>query len=267
MAKIIAIAAGACLATTLLAVGFAACASPWATRAFSTAFASYDVSPYLPSDLVDLAVATRDYTVEDCGRASGGTEVARERLSQLTVEAAQRASAPDSPVQNRWNAAALSVLQGNWDTPNLQAYALADVSDRYALSSDALEHPDDCYTLIGGVVPWLMGIAISAVVLLVTLVGMGRRKLAGAVLFRAPIVLAAFMAMCGIWAAVDFNWFFGVFHAVLFPQGNWTFPADSLLICMLPLNFWVSMGALWLAVTVLACIIAMLLGKRLIRCA
>ena len=96
---------------------------------------------------------------------------------------------------------------------------------------------------------------------------MGMRKLAGAVLFRAPIVLAAFMAMCAIWAAVDFNGFFGVFHAVLFPQGNWTFPADSLLICMLPLNFWVSMGALWLAVTVLACIIAMLLGKRLIRCA
>ena len=263
MATIAAIAAGACLVVTLFASGFAACASPWATRAFSTAFASYDVSPYLPQDLVELAVATRDYTVLDCGRASQGTDAARQHLCQLTVEAAERASSPDSPVQNRWDASALAVLQGSWDSPNQQAYALALVSDRYALSEDALSHLDDCYALIGGVKPWLVGIALATFVLLAGLVVTGNRRLAGYALFFAPIALCAFMAVCGIWAAVDFNAFFGIFHALLFPQGNWTFPADSLLICMLPLDFWVSMGALWLAVTVLTCIIAMLLGKHL----
>lgn len=264
-ARIVGVITGACLVVALLAAGFAACASPMTTRTFSTAFASYDVSPYLPEDLVSLAVATRDYTVKDCGRSSEGVEAAREDLSQLTVIAAQRAAAPDSPVQSRWNPHALAVLQNSWDDPNQQAYALADVSDRYALSSDALEHLDDCYALIGGVIPWLIGISVTATALLIGLVLIGRRKLAGVVLFRSPIVLAAFMLLCGIWASFDFNGFFGVFHALLFPQGNWTFPADSLLICMLPLNFWVSMAALWLAVTVLACIIAMLLGKRLMH--
>ena len=86
-------------------------------------------------------------------------------------------------------------------------------------------------------------------------------------LLCAPAVLAAVMLALGAWAALDFNGFFGAFHGLLLPQGNWTFPAQSLLICMLPLDFWVSMAALWLAVTLAACIIAMLLGRRLSKAA
>ena len=262
-----AVIAGVLLVITLFAAGFAACASPQATRAFSGAFADFDTSPYLPQDLVELAVATRDYTVEDCGRASSGVERAREPFAQLLVESARRAAAFDSPVQNRWDAQALAILQDENLTDSEAAYALAQLDERYGLTEDALSHLDDCYALIGGVIPWLVGIAVVALALIVGLIASGRRRLAGNVLFFSPIALAAFMAVCGAWAAVDFNDFFGVFHALLFPQGNWTFPADSLLICMLPLNFWVSMGALWLAVTVLACIIAMLIGRHLKRLA
>ena len=262
-----AVLAGVLLVITLFAAGFAACASPQATRAFSGAFADFDTAPYLPQDLVELAVATRDYTVEDCGRASSGVERAREPFAQLLVESARRAAASDSPVQNRWDAQALAILQDENLTNSEAAYALAQLDERYGLTEDALSHLDDCYALIGGVIPWLVGIAVAALALIGGLIASGRRRLAGNVLFFSPIALAAFMAVCGAWAAVDFNGFFGVFHALLFPQGNWTFPADSLLICMLPLNFWVSMGALWLAVTVLACIIAMLIGRHLKRLA
>ena len=262
-----AVLAGVLLVITLFAAGFAACASPQATRAFSGAFADFDTAPYLPQDLVELAVATRDYTVEDCGRASSGVERAREPFAQLLVESARRAAASDSPVQNRWDAQALAILQDENLTNSEAAYALGQLDERYGLTEDALSHLDDCYALIGGVIPWLVGIAVAALALIVGLIASGRRRLAGNVLFFSPIALAAFMAVCGAWAAVDFNGFFGVFHALLFPQGNWTFPADSLLICMLPLNFWVSMGALWLAVTVLACIIAMLIGRHLKRLA
>ncbi len=34
-----------------------------------------------------------------------------------------------------------------------------------------------------------------------------------------------------------FNFTFTVFHQLFFPQGNWTFPADSLLITIFPLTF------------------------------
>lgn len=261
---LLAIVAGICLVISLFAAGFAACASPWATRALSGAFADFDTAPYLPEDVIELAVATRNYTVTDCGRTQLGTEGARKAFSKLLVESAQRASAGDSPVQSRWNASALAVLQRiDAADANATAYALADVSERYGLTQDALQHLDDCHALIGGVVPWLVASAVVAAALLSALFARGWHKLVGAVLFFAPIALVAFMALCGTWAAMDFNGFFGVFHALLFPQGNWTFPADSLLICMLPSGFWVSMGTLWLAVTALACIIAMLLGRRL----
>lgn len=262
---LLATVAGACLVISLFAAGFAACASPWATRAFSGTCADFDTAPYLPEDVVELAVATRDYTVADCNRAQFGTEGAREAFSKLLVESAQRASADDSPVQSRWSASAVGVLQDGGADANATAYALADVDERYGLTQDAFQHLDDCYALIGSVTPWLIAIVVVAGASLAALFAWGRRKLAGAVLFFSPIALGAFMALCGIWAAMDFNGFFGVFHALLFPRGNWTFPADSLLICMLPLDFWVSMGTLWLAVTALACIIAMLLGQRLRR--
>lgn len=261
----LAAACGACLAVTLLAAGFAACAAQPTTRLFSTLFSDVQTAPYEKGDLVDLAVATRDYTVCDYGRRAFGTGGAREAYCQAVVDAAQRASAEGSPVAGKWRSAARAVAQDadGYDSATGRAYALAAVSQRYALDAGALDHLDDCYAIIGPVVPRLWAIAAAAAASLAVLVATGHRRLAGAALVFGPLVLLAFMVACGIWAAVDFDAFFGMFHAVLFPQGNWTFPADSLLICMLPQGFWVSMGALWLAVTVTACIIAMFAGKRL----
>ena len=39
-----------------------------------------------------------------------------------------------------------------------------------------------------------------------------------------------------------FNVSFTIFHAVLFPQGNWQFPADSVLIQTFPQEFFVKIG-------------------------
>lgn len=266
-AAVLAAACGACLAVSLLAAGFAACAAQPTTRVFSTLFGDVQTAPYEKDDLVRLAVATRDYTVCDYGRAELGAEGAREAFCQVIVDAAQRASAEGSPSAAEWSARARAVAQDadGYATATDHAYALAAVSQRYALDADALDHLDDCYAIIGPVVPRLWAIAAAAAASLAVLLATGHRRLAGGALVYGPLALLAFMALCAVWAAVDFNSFFAMFHAVLFPQGNWTFPADSLLICMLPLNFWVSMAALWLAVTVSACIIAMFTGRRLRR--
>ena len=45
-----------------------------------------------------------------------------------------------------------------------------------------------------------------------------------------------------IFVLLSFNTSFTVFHQLFFPQGNWQFPADSLLIQTFPLKFFVSMG-------------------------
>jgi len=46
-------------------------------------------------------------------------------------------------------------------------------------------------------------------------------------------------------ALVDFNAFFAVFHSLFFEAGTWMFPADSLLIRVFPLPFWMAAGATW----------------------
>jgi len=38
--------------------------------------------------------------------------------------------------------------------------------------------------------------------------------------------------------SINFEWFFTEFHHIFFPQGNWLFPSDSLLIIMFPQQFY-----------------------------
>ena len=266
---LIMIATCCCLAATLLAVGFAACMQPVATDLFAKAFASNASSPYSDEDLQALARETRDYTVSDHGRSQGGSEAARQRIALATVLAAQHSADGDSPKRALWPDTAIDLLKKPMarENPVATAQALSRISCRLALGEDELSHLDDCYTLINSTIPVLWCCAGAALAGLAFLVLSGRRRQAGHVLLCAPAVLAAVMLALGAWAALDFNGFFGAFHGLLFPQGNWTFPAQSLLICMLPLDFWVSMAALWLAVTLAACIIAMLLGRRLSKAA
>lgn len=43
---------------------------------------------------------------------------------------------------------------------------------------------------------------------------------------------------------VDFGSFFSAFHGLFFQPGTWTFPADSLLILVFPIGFWILAGAI-----------------------
>ncbi|MBW3019464.1 DUF1461 domain-containing protein, partial [Candidatus Woesearchaeota archaeon] len=46
------------------------------------------------------------------------------------------------------------------------------------------------------------------------------------------------LAMLVVCAIIPFNSVFTAMHHVLFPQGNWQFPADSMLIQYYPSGFW-----------------------------
>jgi integral membrane protein (TIGR01906 family) len=63
----------------------------------------------------------------------------------------------------------------------------------------------------------------------------GKKFLRKAALYTAysGIITLMILAILGI----NFTWFFEMFHKVFFPQGNYSFPADSLLIIMFPEGF------------------------------
>lgn len=52
----------------------------------------------------------------------------------------------------------------------------------------------------------------------------------------AAIANTAFLAII-ILLSINFTWLFTNFHKVFFPQGNWIFPMDSLLITLFPREF------------------------------
>ena len=56
------------------------------------------------------------------------------------------------------------------------------------------------------------------------------------------IVTVLFIIIKSLFALISFNYAFTIFHQILFPQGNWTFPFDSLLIQTFPLEFFIEIN-------------------------
>ena len=233
LAAVLSVVAAVTLAVTLVAVGLAACCARPTTAMLSQATSASDVSPYSRGTLIDLAVATRDYTVDGIPR--------EDVLKQIM--AAAELEAPD--------------VLADSDDPSI---ALAGASERYTLPEDALSHLDDVYAVISTAVPVLVGCAIVALASLTALGFVGGRRRAGLTLIAAPIVVVVAFALLAAWVIVDFNGFFAAFHSLFFANGTWTFSADSLLICMYPPDFWIGMGAVWFAATLVASAVAIAVG-------
>lgn len=262
--KAIAIALSACLAVTLAASGLFACLLPPTTRILSEHTSNFEGSPYTPEWLTELACATRSFTVDPYG--DQGPDAALAALSTLVCQATVECSDPASPTADSWKPlTSVLNLNARMAAPEMM-YRMAAVSDSYALDQDAISHLVDCNKLINGVLPWLAFCSIASIAGLGALHLANKRdsrwaSVASFACTAAPVVLLAALAVLGTWAALDFNSFFTAFHNVFFPQGNWTFSYDSLLITMYPIDFWIGMAAIWAATTVAACIACLLLGK------
>ncbi len=63
--------------------------------------------------------------------------------------------------------------------------------------------------------------------------------------------LLLFLAFLTGIALKGFSGFWEKFHHVLFPQGNWSFPADSILIQLYPENYFFAASLLFAAITVI----------------
>lgn len=285
----------ALLAVALLAAGLFACCLPITTEMLAPWAEDASDSPYTAEQLQRLARAARDYTVDL--RPEGG-QAALAKLD--AVQAAEALAASEDPAKrDQWTlrareAAALhnggaGNSQGEREgaegaatgqdqgadaaasgsegatTAAAASRALATVSDRYALDADAISHLDDCNRLITAAALPLGLCAAGAVALGLALGLRGHRRALGWMLALGPAVMAAVLAALALWAAVDFMGFFRAFHGLFFPQGNWTFAIDSLLITMYPTIFWMGMGAVWAVTTLVLSILCLGFGIRLAR--
>ena len=64
------------------------------------------------------------------------------------------------------------------------------------------------------------------------------------IIFFSGILITSIVILILILLLLSFNTSFIFFHTIFFPQGNWQFPVDSLLIQIFPLEFFTKMSFL-----------------------
>lgn len=254
--RLLLVIASVALALTYIAIGFALCAGfPLATSLSSMNQSAFEASPYTHDDLVELAVETRDYTVENARRSDDGTEGAQEAFANEVLQAAQ-SSSTDPSKKAEWSEEAKGVL-GSWQDGHTDALstmeALYEMNPSYALNADALSHLDDVNDVISRFRMPLFGCALIAAFSLMSLVMLSNARAAGRALLVGGCIAVGIFCLIGIWGVIGFNSLFTWIHGLFFVDGTWTFPAQSLLIQMYPEGFWISMGLWWL---VSSCVVA-----------
>jgi integral membrane protein (TIGR01906 family) len=83
--------------------------------------------------------------------------------------------------------------------------------------------------------------------------------------FYAGITVILVVGIILLLSLLNFNSSFTLFHKIFFPQGNWIFPLNSLLIQTFPLQFFTSISRNIFITTLILGIIFILLSKWLIK--
>ena len=226
-----------CFMVMIFAAGFGICIIPKTTEILAsyTDRDLYDGCPFTTEQIVRVAVATEDYTM-----FSNDYGMVMETIRQINAEAGTPYSGA-------------SVMD------------LANAHERYTLDPRALSHLDDCFRVVNiarAIICVFAAVGIILAIVLLTKREEGRRSLSRALRCAAVILGLAFVAIA-VYAFIDFEAFFSMFHSFFFADGTWTFSYDSLLITMYPEEFWVGMGVIWFVGSLVAGILVFALGSAL----
>jgi len=120
-----------------------------------------------------------------------------------------------------------------------------DEADLSGYDAASVSHLADVEKVLVGWTDVVTVALVLSLVVLVICIMRGKQ----AVVFRACLLAGIGVAVVIVAGAVagffDFSALFEAMHSVLFPQGNWAFPAESLLIMTFPLRFWIITAAIW----------------------
>ncbi len=262
--RTVAVASSVALAIVLVSAGFIACAVPDApTRLLSQAFSNEEDSPYSAEELTAAAVAVKRYTIDH----NDDTVLYKAMEAVVTSAEADGREIPTYvDLYSTYIIRATLVDGDEEEAAGDNAEAEADDSlslESYVLTDDALSHLDDVYRVVQAAKPFLIIAALIAYVGCIAVAFRRGSAALGGVLMSAGGVVLSLFTLCALWAAINFNEFFSVFHSLFFAEGTWTFAADSLLICLYPISFWLGMGSLWLVITVAACLLCLIMGRSL----
>lgn len=104
---------------------------------------------------------------------------------------------------------------------------------------DEVAHLEDVRVVVGGLLrAAVLGLAVVGLAGALALRRPTLSRMLRTSLGRGGVLTLALVALVGLGVATGWERTFVLFHELLFPQGNWAFPADSLLIQLFPDRFW-----------------------------
>ncbi len=281
LTAILTLATSLCLAYALFGAGLVVCTTPQATSALGNTFAGWEDSVFPEDDMATLAEAARSFSIEGTSEEelynTISTVVAQnspDLLAQLgfdaeSIEATAQSSTANAGADESTSDATADSADTADAENNALAQALKEASssyvEQYSLPAQAVSHLQDCTPLFQtgristGVVA---GFGLVGLIALGLLRG---RKRVGAACIAAASLVFALLVVLGVWALLDFDSLFTWMHTLLFAQGNWTFPSNSLLIQLFPEAFWAAMAGLWVITSALCALVVLIIGKLLAR--
>ncbi len=136
---------------------------------------------------------------------------------------------------------------------------------RPAFDAAAVSHLRDVRTVISGarLATGVTALLLAAYVSACLAWHRPERLRAGMLAAAWGLVLA--VALAAVAAFANFEALFSYFHSLFFASGTWTFPADSLLIRLFPEPFWITSGACWAALVLVAAALLSIVGRRLLQ--
>ncbi|MBU1622896.1 MAG: DUF1461 domain-containing protein [Nanoarchaeota archaeon] len=82
-------------------------------------------------------------------------------------------------------------------------------------------------------------------------------------LFYGGITTVAFLLISLIISIISFDFMFTLFHNIFFPQGNWIFASDSLLIQTFPIDFFVKKSQMIFRISIILGAVMLGLGWKM----
>lgn len=204
--------------------------SPEPTRIVASATIDDSSSPFSKEELVQGAVATQEYSF-----STHDLQAYKEVIAQMNVDA---------------------------DTPYSQygPEQISDAPEQYTVTNDAISHLNDVYSVADRLLYPILAIMVMAAFLLMSAYRFFGLNAVADSLIWGGIATLVFILVLAIWAFASFNSLFAVFHSMFFAEGTWTFPADSLLITMLPTDFWMGIALFWALVSAVISIVSIVIG-------
>lgn len=120
-------------------------------------------------------------------------------------------------------------------------YLQNDAPLRLLYTVDELSHLEDVNEVMNGIDYLFYGITL--VVIGTLIIFRHDKEYLHQLLWYSGLTAVGIILLVGLLSLLSFNGLFTLFHQLFFPQGNWQFPIDSLLIQTFSLDFFITISS------------------------